>query len=79
MSDQYFPPNKDGRDINVNLDLTGYETKEDLKILNVDTSLTGLKTEVDDLKDNVDEFQMSITDILIKKRRWISSKKLSRH
>ena len=34
MSEKYFPSHKDGHDINVNVNLnsTGYATKDDLKI-----------------------------------------------
>ena len=44
MSSQYFPSHKDGTSIDVNLNLSGYATKDDLKNLNVDTSSSALKT-----------------------------------
>ena len=31
MDKQYFPPNKSDKDININLDLNNYATKENLK------------------------------------------------
>ena len=37
MSEKYFPSHKDGHDINVNLNLNGYATKDDIKNLNADT------------------------------------------
>ena len=37
MDKEYFPPNKNaGNDVNVNLDLNSYVTKEDLKDLGKD-------------------------------------------
>ena len=39
MSEKYFPSHKDCHDINVNLNLTGYATKDDLKTLNADTKV----------------------------------------
>ena len=37
MSSQYFPSHKEGSTFDVNLNLSGYATKDDLKNLNVDT------------------------------------------
>ena len=48
MSIQYFPSHKDGRSIDINLSLSGYATKEDLKNLNVDTSSFAFKTNLSD-------------------------------
>ena len=65
-SDRYFPSYKDGSSVDVNLNLIGYATKEDLKNLNIDTSsfalktnLTDLKAKVDDLKTNTDTFSLT--------------------
>ena len=54
MSENYFPSHKDGHDINVNLNLTGYATKDDLKNLNADTSSFASKINLGHLKDKVD-------------------------
>ena len=53
MSEKYFPSHKDGNDINVNLNLTGYATKDDLKNLNADTSNFASKINLGHLKDQV--------------------------
>ena len=37
MNEKHFPSHKDGHDINVNLNLIGYATKDYLKNLNADT------------------------------------------
>ena len=42
MSSQYFPSHKSGS-IDISLNLSGYATKDYLKILNVDTSRFALK------------------------------------
>ena len=48
MGEQYFPPNKN--DINVNLNLTGYVTKDNLNAL--ENKLLGyLNKKVDSMKD----------------------------
>ena len=54
MSEKYFPCHKDGHDINVNLNLTGYATKDDLKNLKADTSSFASKINLGHLKDKVD-------------------------
>ena len=33
MGEQHFPPNKNGHNINVNLNLSNYATKDDLNVL----------------------------------------------
>ena len=43
MSNQYFPLHKDGHSIDINLNLSGYARKDDLKNLNADTSSFALK------------------------------------
>ena len=48
MGEQYFPPNKN--DINVNLNLTGYVTKDDLNALEKKLS-DYLNKNVDSMKD----------------------------
>ena len=48
MSEKYFPSHKDGHDINVNLTLTGYATKDDL---NADTSSFASKLNLGHLQD----------------------------
>ena len=59
MSSQYFSFHKDGHSIDLNLNLSGYATKDDLKNLNADTSsfalknnLTGLKTKLDNIESD---------------------------
>ena len=64
MSSQYFPQHKYCSSIDVNLNLSGYSTKENLKNLNVDTSSFALKTNLSDLKTKVDK----IEDEKIKKK-----------
>ena len=71
MSNNYFPSNKDGHNIDVNLNLSDYAAKGDLKNLNVDTSsfalktnLTGLKTKADNLKTGKDTFSTATTKIV---------------
>ena len=54
MSEKYFPSQEDGNDINVNLNLTGYATKDDLKDLNADTSSFASKINLGHLKDKID-------------------------
>ena len=54
MSEKYFSLHKEGHDINVNLNLTDYATKGDLKNLNADTSSFALKINLGHLKDKVD-------------------------
>ena len=48
MGEQYFPPNKN--DINVNLNLTGYVTKDDLNALEKKL-LDYLNKKVDSMED----------------------------
>ena len=67
---KYFPSYKGGGSIDVNLNLTGYATKENLKNLTVDsssfalkTNLSGLKTKVDNLKSNTDTFSLTTTKL----------------
>ena len=71
MSNHYFPSRKDGHSTDVNLNLSSYATKSDLKNLNVDTSsfvlktnLTGLKTKVDDLKTETGTFSATTSKII---------------
>ena len=54
---QYFPPYRSsGRDIKVELDLSNYATKTDLKIVtHVDVSSFVLKTNLASLKSEVDK------------------------
>ena len=59
MIGQYFPAHKDGNSIDVNLNLSGYATKDDLKNLNVDTSSFALKKNLSDLKIKVDTIDSS--------------------
>ena len=57
MSNKYFPSLEDGNNFNVNLNLSAYATKDDLKDLtNVDTSSFALKLNLGHLKDKVDVF-----------------------
>ena len=58
---QYFPKPYDplSGDINVKVDLSGYETKADIKnISHVDTSNTALKTNLANLKSEVDKLDI---------------------
>ena len=54
---QYFPPYRsDGGDIKVELDLSNYATKTDLKnVTHVDVSIFASKTNVASLKTEVDK------------------------
>ena len=54
---QYFPPyNNSGEKIKVELDLSNYATKKDIKdITHVDTSSYSLKTKLANLKTEVDK------------------------
>ena len=54
---QYFPPyNNSGENIKVELDLSNYATKKDIKdITHVDTSSYSLKTNLAALKTEVDK------------------------
>ena len=69
MSSQYFPPYVSTNNVKVELDLTNYATKDDLKnITHVDvssyatkTNLAGLKSEVD--KIDVDKLKTVPTDL----------------
>ena len=54
MGEKYFSSHKDGLDIYVNLNVTGYATQDDLKNLNADTSSFALKINLGHLKDKVD-------------------------
>ena len=53
MSSQYFASHK-GESHDINLNLSGYATKDDLKNLNADTSRFALKTNLASLKTQVD-------------------------
>ena len=57
---QYFPPYKlSGRDIKVELDLSNYATKTDLKnVTHIDVSNFVLKTNVANLKTEVDKLDI---------------------
>ena len=58
---QYFPKPYEpfGEDINVNIDLSNYATKDDIKnITHVDTSSFALKTNVANLKSEVDKLDI---------------------
>ena len=57
MSSQYFPPYRNNRgDIKVELDLSNYATKIDLKnVTHVDTSNFASKTNLASLKTEVDK------------------------
>ena len=68
MSEKYFPSHKDGYDINVNLTLTGYATKDDL---NGDTSsfvsklnLGHLQDKVGTINDNKRYFETGIAELI---------------
>ena len=59
---QYFPKPYEpfGEDINVNIDLSNYATKDDIKnITHVDTSSFALKTNVANLKTKVDKLDIN--------------------
>ena len=60
MSSQYYPPSKSSSDnIKVELDLTNYATKTDLKnITDVDTSSYALKTNLAALKSGADKIDI---------------------
>ena len=60
MSSQYFPPYRSsGGDIKVELDLSNYATKIDLKnITHTDTLSFALKTNLASLKTQVDKFDI---------------------
>ena len=60
MSSQYFPPYRSsGGDIKVELDLSNYATKIDLKnITHIDTLSFALKTNLASLKTQVDKFDI---------------------
>ena len=65
-SGRYFPSYKGGSSIDVNLNLTGYATKKDLRKLSVDTSSFALKTNLTGLKtkvDNTDTFSLTTTKL----------------
>ena len=71
MSEKYFPSQEDGHDINVNLNLTGYATKDDLKDLNADTSsfaskinLGHLKDKIDTINDNKKLFETGVAELV---------------
>ena len=64
MSEKYFPSRKDGHDINVNLNLTGYATKDDLKILNAEINLGHLKDKVDTINDSKRLFETGIAELI---------------
>ena len=61
MSSQYFPPYRSsGGDIKVELDLSSYATKTDLKnVTHVDTSNFALKTNLASLKSEVDKLDVN--------------------
>ena len=60
MSSQYFPPYRNNRgDIKVELDLSNYATKIDLKnVTHVDTSNFASKTNLASLKTEVDKLDI---------------------
>ena len=59
MSSQYFPPHGSTNNINVQLDLANYATKDDVKnITHVDVSSYATKTNLAALKSEVDKIDM---------------------
>ena len=60
MSSQYFPPYRShGGDIKVELDLSNYATKTDLKnVTHIDTSSFALKTNLASLETEVDKLDI---------------------
>ena len=59
-SGQYFPPYTESEVVKVELDLSNYATKTDLKnVTHVDTSSFALKTNLNDLKTKVDKLDIN--------------------
>ena len=60
MSSQYFPPYESTNNIKVELDLTNYATKDDVKnITHVDVSSFATKTNLAALKSEVDKIDVN--------------------
>ena len=73
---KYFPPYKNfGGNIKVELDLTGYATKENLNdITHVDTSDFSLKTNLSSLKTEVDKQDISKLSTVLRDSAKLSNK-----